>query len=322
MPPRRRGEGQFVAAPIGFWNNPRVLDVADELRVPAGLAGSFILRWDELVLSDGDGLTGKLRGYNSRQLARHVGWTGKPEKLVRALKLGGVLAIKGRVFIRPHWLETPTGYYAWKKAKDRDRKRTNGADDTEHQNGVSAEAPRNVHANSTEDRTERKKGTAEGPPGAPQGGVGVSAGGDRWSWFAENYPRVENPELCKRYLAALSDESWDQLRYALPVQLKSGVWKKTRFIPVAPKYLRDEKFWAVKRPKPAEPKVVVADAETAEKRQARAAAEDAERRESWLAFSRAVFLDPEAPAAMKEARRAQWLREFPDVPLPPEATAS
>lgn len=279
-----------VAAEIGFWNEVKVQVLARELRQPVGLAGSYVLRFRELVLLRGSA-DGSVRGYRAAELAAALGFEGSPAKLTKALRAARLLRVRGNVLIYDGWAQTLTGAYQLEKAADAKRKRKERRELSAERHRVQLEQARreatkggggapisntpvsDVHGTSDGRprdiwNKEGKKGAPEGgdeaPPGAPQGGE--TEGASRWEWFENHYPaeRLSSPDKCQRYLSELTAEEWELVQWMLraPKYLR----KPPRFWKRSDAWLRQKQFVAAKaawrkardeaaKPKPATPKV-------------------------------------------------------------------
>jgi len=314
------GARVFVAAEVGFWHDPKVVTFAAQVGNPYG--GAMILRLREFVLTAGR--RGVLpKRYSAHDLAGAVGWTGKPAKLIKALGPGGagVLLRRRGCFTYVDWPSTLTGW--WENHKEADRRRKEEERDAARaaraaqRAGSAGDGPGTVRGQGVDSpRKIRDQAINQGPPGAPP--EGGSGGADaRWEWFAEQHPRLENPSVCRRYLAALSDAEWAHLQYALPIQARSSYWRKNpRYVPTADKYLREQKWLNVKLPKPKPAEAATPKVEDADELARRDQQEREERRRSQNDFLLAQLADPEIPEARKQKLRAAWIASNPDTPPP------
>jgi hypothetical protein len=243
----RRGEGQFVAMECNLHQDPvKCGRVARALKVSRNEAYGIIGAWRDLVLNRGEGLTGILRGYPAADIADWCGWKGKPAKLIAALTEAGELASRRNVYRHPTWVDTPTGWYASKRAGDRDRKR----------HGGSAESPRNGDGASAPAPSGSGQEVSNSAPQPPPEGGGDASGARAGlaDWFFETHPRVRNESECRRLLGAMTEAQAAQLRYCLPRQRAkyiSGMTnRKGRGVPWADVYLRHEFYFEFRPAKP------------------------------------------------------------------------
>lgn len=246
----RRGEGQFVAIEVNLRGDPaKVGRIVRLLGVSRNEAVGMIAAWRELVLTKGTGAAGVVKGYPAEDIADFLDWRGKgrtPRKLITALAAADELASRRSTYRHPYWSDTPTGWYAAKRAADRDRKR----------HGGSAEIPRNGDGTSApvpaRSGQEVSKGGPPGPP--PEGGTVAGARAGLTEWFLETHPRVRNESECRRLLGAMTEAQAVQLRFCLPQQVPkylSGMTnRKGRGVPWADVYLRSEFYFEFRPAKP------------------------------------------------------------------------
>lgn len=221
----RRGEANFVAVRIGFWSDPHITVMADELKVSANEAGGYVLRWEELVLAVGDARTGRVKGYSPKYLSIAVGWKGKPEKLIGALRSIGVLTSQRGTFTHPFWAETRTGEYAIRRALEADRvarwRRGEGEGDGDQSaDGTGSVRVQNGDGTSNSGIKEGRAYADAHPPAPPQEGGGV--GMTRWEWLLQNHDRPRNPAVCAKYLEAMSDADWELCQFAVTLRKRAG----------------------------------------------------------------------------------------------------
>lgn len=242
----RRGEGQFVAIEVNLRGDPvKVGRLCRRLKVSRNEAVGIIAAWREIVLTKGTA-TGLVKDFPAADIADVCDWRGPPRKLVQALADAKELVNRrGGAYAHPYWEDTPTGWYAARRAADRERKRIppNG-----NGHGDSAEPPRNGHAGSApapsgSGQEERPSGA---PQGAPQGGAADRA--SRWEWFEASFPiGIEDPAACTAILGDLSPDDWDHLKYALIEQASKNRWKHTPWrVPPALRYLRKREWRRIK----------------------------------------------------------------------------
>lgn len=266
---RLRGEGQWVAKELNLRSDPKVLGIAQRLRVHRLHATALVLYWREFVLTRGDG-NGVVRGYSSAELAMFLDWTRAPATVIEALKGAGFLRTRRGQFIHPAWEETITGHYAHTRSTERDRKAEErelrrrwsdsrpgdqwpGVEEArELLAGQSADSPRTGAGPSAPDpRTNGHKAIKTDPPAPRRGGEGEADA--LWEWYWGSYPKARNPKGTRRLLDALTDDDVGQLRYGLAVHLplykkrkNTGGW---RFVPYSDSYLQDGIFWEHRPPK-------------------------------------------------------------------------
>lgn len=249
----RRGEGQFVAIEVNLSGDPKLRGLARRLRISRPHAIGLVALWREFVLTKGSGADGIVKGYTKTEIAEFLEWEKRPAQLISALRESDFLGSRRGAFLYPHWPETITGWYAAKKATDRRRHRKGGDGNLQ---GDSAEPPRNGHGGSAEIPSGSGQEVSKTPPGAPPGGVGEPAAPlpELADLFVETYPKMQNPAVCRRMIRGFDEGTQAQLRYALPIHARIYREKKQtkawRFVPFAPKYLRDQTFWEFQPPKP------------------------------------------------------------------------
>lgn len=336
MAPVRRGETQFVAVRLGFWTDARVvLGLARELKCSAGEAGSYVLRWEEFVLSVGDALTGRVKGYTLEHLAVAVGWPGKPRKLADALVRAGVLKTQRSILLHPYWLETRTGIYALGRREDADRQQlVRDHARGKHEGGAAEGCPkcgRSTNGHPTEggpsmdgfrtSESKEERTSADTPPSPPQGGD--LKGSARWGWLLEHAPNPQNEKACREILAKLSDEEWVWVQHAygwldpsrgplMPKKKKVLGWPTDNFLrrgaylqfrPQTPKKPRHENGAA----KPAIKLVQMEDTPQA-------------REERERAILAGMVLDQTRTYAQKKKAIEAFNQRYPEnpIPLPPE----
>jgi hypothetical protein len=316
---RRRGEANFVAVRCGFWNDPRLVGgLAHELGVTEGEAGSFVLRWEEFVLQVGDAVTGRVRGYRASHIAAAVGWKGKPDRLIAALKNAGVLGRQKGTFFHAFWTETVTGQYALRRARDRERHREEKAQ------GTPAESLGNVHNDSTESsgkNGEKESKDAGQPPERPPEDRGAVAA-ERWDWLLKNAERPRNPRVCLPLLSSLDDGHWPLVQWVV------GLSKQ----PNPSRYGRKRRVWGLQTDKFLREHAYLEFLSewTAKQRPADDLAVERKRRLDSLAPKEAVksakeYLvamlgDPDVDPPRKERAKEKWRAQNPSE-TPPWETA-
>jgi hypothetical protein len=194
---------QFVALEVNLLRDPKLKGMARALRISCVEALGFLALWRELVLTRGDA-TGLVRGYSAEEVAEFLEWPGTPSRLLDALAAAGFLARRRRWVAYPQWPETITGYYAARKAADRERHRKEQPAAPE--NGE-APAPQNGHGE-----------TVFPPPAASKDApkvAGEQGGEARWTWWQENYPKPRAPARTMAILGSLSADDWDLVKFSV-----------------------------------------------------------------------------------------------------------
>lgn len=246
----RRGEGQFVAIEVNLRGDPaKVGRIVRLLGVSRNEAVGMIAAWRELVLTKGTGAAGVVKGYPAEDIADFLDWRGKgrtPRRLIAALTAAEELTSRRGIYRHPYWADTPTGWYAAKRAGDRERKRRGGsAESPRNGDGASAPVPAGSGQEVSKDR----------PPGPPEGGgEGAGARVGLTEWFLETHPRLRNEKECREILAAMTEAQAVQLRYCLPRQLPKYIAgmtnRKGRGVPWADLYLRTGFYLEIRPTKP------------------------------------------------------------------------
>jgi hypothetical protein len=345
----------FVAVALGRLKDPReVLDLADDLKIHPAQALGYLVLWEGFILEKGDGLTGKVKGYTPRHIARELGHAGDPAKLIAALKKAKVLAQQKGTFFVPGWLHTPTGQYASDKAEtkewERERKRIRRAaeraaklaaaavppsNEDEAVPGTSPGQARDVPPMSPsrpdiEQKTRQEKGNSGQAPPNPRASAGGLADA-RWEWLQENHQRPSNPDGCKRILAGLSDEHWALVQWAAPFSavkpsdLPRSLSRKKRLFArntyqllSRGAYLEIRPEWQAKLREEARPKAAPVPPE---KRRAEKAADVAKNEDDALKFLITLLNDPDAPKAKQEKFKRLWIDQHPGQVPPWEIDA-
>lgn len=316
---------------LGRLGDPREVEgLADDLKVRPVEALAYVLLWEEFILQVGDAVTGRVKGYRAKDIARKLTHTGPVEKLIRAMETAGILKRQRSTFYHPYWRETITGQYALTRAErreaDRERKRRQrerdaqalaearaaafGETDVTRDTTVTAAGLPRDSTVSPEIKEERKKGTPGSgrPPGPPPGGG--SLGFARWERVQELHNRPMNPSGCILMLEAMTDEQWALCLWVLEnrdrERLSSLSRKKRAFGLDSYEFLRKSAFlqfrpeWSRKlaAPKEPDPKALAVNLER-------------EREESRRRAIRELLEDPECPDTEKERQREIYLRAHP-----------
>lgn len=328
----QRGETGFVAMRVGRLGDPREVEgLADDLKVRPVEALAYVLLWEEFILQVGDALTGRVKGYRAKDIARKLTHTGPVEKLIRAMETAGILKRQRSTFFHPYWQETITGHYALqraqrretdreKKRRQREQARLEAEADARGETFVPDVSPGTAGGHpgdsphgpegSLETKEESKKGTAGSgrPPSPPRdaGGVGFA----RWKRVRDLHPRPMNPTTCILLLEAMTDEDWALCLWVLEnrdrERLASISRKKRAFALDSCEFLRKQAFLQFRHEytrKLAAPKETDPTTAAAELEQQR---EDGRRR-----AIRDVLEDPDCPEPEKERKRAIYLRAHP-----------
>lgn len=323
----RRGEVPFVAIRVGRSNDPReVLGLAQELKIPRALALGYVAIWEEMILELGDALTGRLpSGYTAAHVAAKLGFTGKPARLIAALKAAGVLGTHRGVFLHSYWRASITGQYAIEKAQLREewreKKRQQRAGDVpELSQGHGGDVPP-VSSGKTDINQFTESGA---PPPQPPARGGGSLGATRWEWLKDHHERPSNSRACIKYLEVMTDEDWALLQWVLTPAEAGGPYKLSRKKRVlgldTHRFLANEAYlqlrpeWRAKLAHDAKPKRPPTALAAVPREDPKA--EAAKRAAAAAAFIVELLADDGLEPAEKEAAKARWVASHPDVPPP------
>lgn len=327
----QRGETAFVAMRVGRIGDPREVEgLADDLKVRPVEALAYVLLWEEFILQVGDAITGRVKGYRAKDIARKLTHTGPVERLIRAMETAGILKRQRSTFYHPYWRDTITGQYALRRAErresDRERQQRKRDRDAEAFEAALAAArgesfvtrdarvtPPDVTHGSTvnpEINKERKKGRPGSghPPGPPPSGGGL--GSARWEKVIALHPSPMNPDGCIAILDRMSEENWALCLWVLENYdrgARLSLSKKRRaigrdshkflraagFLQFRPEYLK--KVSAQKEP---DPLVVAAEFERQQTEEGRRSI-------------RELLADPDVPEKEKARKRELFLRARP-----------
>ena len=331
----RRGEVPFVATRVGRSNDAReVLGLAAELKIPRAHALGLLVLWEEMILSVGDALTGRIKGYTAMHIAVQLGWRGKADKLIAALSTAGVLGSHRGTFLHPWWKESITGGYAIARAEFREaeaeRKRIARARERGEESGTSGGRPADKDGRPADkDRNPdiNQVKTSAGQPPQPPGEPGGDQGASRWRWVLDNHPRARNSRACARYLDLMTQDDWALFQWVTDLarqgakggasyslskkrvlkQNSHQILANEAFLEFRPEWL--EKLAQDRRPKNGTPALKVAPPVDE-------AAEKAARVSHAVAFVLAQLEDRDLSEKARETAKARFRAAHPDVPPP------
>lgn len=304
----------YTPLEIGFWRDPNLLELAEKVKYPD--VGAAIARLREFVLTMGTN-EGTLPGRTLGQIAvvmesNRAGCSRKT--FFKALAEAGYLKCRRKTYYYPNWKQTPMGQYCKERKENADhqaalrRKKKELAIQAlveEQQKGTSGVRTGDVGSSSVGDLEDSNLGRPADAQNAPSGGAGGEAL-TRWEWFKNLHPRPDNPALCKRLLAALSQEEWEQLQFALPTHAMRAKGRDTRRVALGSKYLRNGLYWELKK-------------DTRPKAGAKAKAEkvnpepsEAETKAYCYRRLMDALMDPDRPEKLKEKDKQHWLEKYPD----------
>ncbi len=247
----------YVPCEIGFWDDVFTKTFAEQIKDCAG--AEAIMRLREFVMLEGS--DGKLpKKYQIEHIRSRMRVRASTRTLVKALGSNHFLRRRRRTWYYPDWDKTPMGSYEkerlrWKKAKAKFREQLHedALEEARSENGTSTGRPRDINGTSQRHSAESNKGRpVDAPPGAPLKGGGKVAL-TRWEWFKNLHWKLRDPPKCKRLLAKLTTEEWEQLQYALPLQVPRYMSRSERWRPWADVYLEKQMFIAERKVAPAKP---------------------------------------------------------------------
>ncbi|HKQ96957.1 MAG TPA: hypothetical protein VJV75_03700 [Candidatus Polarisedimenticolia bacterium] len=326
----RRGEVNFVASRVGRSTDPReCLGLAKQLRCSRATALGYLILWEEFVLEAGT--RGRVHGYSASHIAAKLDYDGRPNKLIDALRVAGVLKRHRGTYLHAYWSESITGSYAEERIRlreyERDRKRTQRANEAAARTAEAAGVKNGVpgmsqgHNGTSRGTNGTVPATADIDQGSSSGGIppspplsGGGLGSERWAWILDHHPTPINPRPCVRYLDVMTTEDWELCKWVVegfgqPGWLDSSRKKRTRrlnshkFLASAA-YLQFRKEWSKKLQDQSVASVV---AELA----------DAERQgiDSARRFVELQLADPTLSDAEKDRARRRWATLYPDHPI-------
>lgn len=324
-----------VAVEIGFWSHPWTLDLCQ--KTSCALAGTHVLRLRELVLSYGTA-EGRLPDHSLAEIATACHWRGTPSQFARLMRHW--IGHRRGCWYYVDWKKTAGGRYAalkeWDRARKLEERRAakaaalekikngggSGGESEHGQNGHPLDKVRTsaAHPPDIGIKKERKlsRGARNFAPVAPEGGVrDAMRFPERWEWFERNYPKLSDPDACKRMLDRLTVPEWEHLYYALP-KLAAGIYlrKGYRWVPYADKFLRKKAFVEIAMPNPDELRTGKEAAKAAKKATPKLTHEQevAARKAAAESFLLEKLRDPEMAAAEKEKARSKWEKNWHTKP--------
>lgn len=323
----------FVAAPDGLEEDPKLQMLARILKVSRPMAFWFVMRWQRLILRSGNHISGSLpKNYKADDIAAFLEFPGGPKRLVAAMKRQGFIGYrKGRGFYYVAWADTITGRYASRREEDRlwheqsrkkDRAtkgRSAGAvlrlsDDVDQPSGDVVRPSDDVSPDrpTTSSRTpigKKGRNTGNRPPDPPPGG-GASSAEMRWDWLNEKAPTSQNRDGCMRILATLSEDDWVLVKRAYGRLYEPGasLSRKDRRVLQWPvdQFLRKQaylRFQEKARP------TRTAGSQASPYLEADPVADMEKRLLARDKFLADLHQDPEAPEAKKRLAREHWLAD-------------
>jgi len=302
---------------IGFWQDPKVLAFAAQVKNPD--AGAWILRLREFVLCSGTD-DGRLPGYSIDEIAAIMRPTCSPRVLISALKKRFLLRLQRKTWFVPDWRKSVAGRYCairkWERERKEEYRAARHAASLELLNGEggTSQGQGRDKGGTGQGTSDSNKERASGgrPPGAPPKG-GRREALTRWDWFKNTHPRLKNPAKCQRLLAELTKEDWEHLQFALPKQALTYMSRSRRWVPWADKYLEQHMFLELKRETPrnsraqakADPKAMATRKEH----------ETAEKKASALKFIMEMINDPDTQKDrhlmnILAGRKAAWFKQY------------
>jgi hypothetical protein len=306
----------FVAVDDGVEDDPKLLALAQALKVPRSTAFWWWFRWNRLIVHKGNHLSGSLpKTYGAVDIAAFLEFRGSARRLIDAMKKHGWIVFKkGRGFSYPSWTETTTGRYAHRREGDRlyrERQRADSrasafaqSDDVGRQ---SADTQADGRATSTRQSEGRNQGRISDLPPDPPPSGGDSVADARWEWLNQHAPTPQDRDFCKKRLASMSEEDWGLVTrsYGLLSEPGASISKKNRRALhwSTDAFLRKQGYLRFRvRERPTRT--------TATRRDANGASSPITGVEKRLAESDAFILelleDPEVSAETKEAWRERW----------------
>ena len=264
----------YVPCELGFWDNVFTKTFCQQTKNPRG--GEAIMRLREFIMLDGNNVGALPKKYQIEHIRSRMGVDTSTKALSKALAANHFLRRRRQTWYYPDWKETAMGGYCKERLRQKEAKaalrarahaaaleRIGQGDDEETSQGRTGDIP---VTSSGKSALRNGRRPADAPPAAPEGGVEGEAL-TRWGWFKDLHPRLRNPPLCKRMLAKMTPEEWEQLQFALPRQAPIYMSRGRKFIPPSDKYLRDQHFWELRKETPRKP-VTKTDAKKAAKKAA------------------------------------------------------
>lgn len=307
---------------IGFWHDPRLRAAAIRAKYPE--LGAALARLRQFILTAGTD-EGTLPGRSLDEIQAvmelptcpHCKEGPSAAVLFKVLQEKGFLRRKRKTWYVPGWKQSTAGRYCQIRKYERDRKQE--FREAKHKAALEAlavddttgTAPGrdgdNTGTGSGNLRSTNKGRPKAGPSGGPLPG-GEREALARWEWFEKLHPRLRNPPLCKRLLAALQPDEWAQLQHALPRQAPMYMSRGRKFIPPSDKYLRDQHFWELRAEAPRKE-----EATQKRKTESKRPPEE-DKRTAALRYLMVQLADPELPEKNKEKAREHWIQTYGDRP--------
>jgi len=322
----------FVAAPDGLEEDPKLQMLARILKVSRPMAFWFVMRWQRLILRSGNHLSGALpKNYKADDIAAFLEFPGGGQRLVAAMKRQGYLGYKrGRGFYYVGWPETITGRYASRREEDRlwhekSRRReraTKGrppaavlrlADNVARPSDdvvrLTDDASADRPATSPRSSTGKNEGIkSDGPPDPPPEG-GASTAEARWAWLNAKAPTPQNRHACMRILATMCESDWALVQAAYGrLDNPSSISRRNRRVLEWPtdQFLRKQGYLRFQdKPRPTR----TAGRQGKPGFEADPLAEIEKRILARDKFLAELHLDPEAPEEKKRLAREHWLAD-------------
>lgn len=295
---------------IGFWSEPDMVAFSEAVKNPDAGAGVSRLREYIMVRDLNDG---RLPGHSREKIAAIMRpqKTCSLDKYFKELDRFNFLKKQRKTYYVPGWKLTAAGRYcderietAKRKAEWRKKQKEEDLQEVEQDGtGRSADGPGTVRGigHSAVSKIGRDGDT---PPAGPSG-AGEGVADARFQWFWDLYPKRRDPAKCKKLLAQMDDESWQQLRIALPRHREIYMSRNARYVFPADKYLAKGTFWELAKETPRKSdgksggKPVVPPTPTPEQAKAKA-----------LDFLRQQLSDPDLPEKLKEDAKRRWRKTY------------
>jgi hypothetical protein len=253
----------YVPCEVGFWDDVFTTAFRDQVKDPK--APEAVMRLREFIMLEGDN-DGRLpKKYQIHHIRSYMGLRCSTRLLIKALAENHFLRRRRQTWFYPEWKKTPMGAYckeregnaahkaalrAKARAKALEEVGQNGEEGT--LGGRQGDVRGTGSGHSVESNTRRPPDALSEPPGAPLKGGGEAAL-TRWEWFKNLHWKLRDPPKCKRLLAKLTHEEWEQLQYALPLQVPRYMSRSERWRPFGDVYLEKQMFFAERKVTPSKP---------------------------------------------------------------------